>query len=158
MLESLSPIANPDCTMLYTNWNLILCTAALFHRPLVPYAFLNSCAIFVPFHAGIILQPDAYPRVVLWNGVTPTVFWIGDFVVHVIPLFIYGLLEQENRILPSHGIVTACAHFGWALIYNRSLILDGIYVHMKRSTWITMWLLTLAMHLGIPFVLEIVAK
>lgn len=138
MLESLSPIAKPDCTMLYTNWNLILCTAALFHRPLVPYAFLNSCAIFVPFHAGIILQPDAYPRVVLWNGVTPTVFWIGDFVVHV--------------------IVTACAHFGWALIYNRSLILDGIYVHMKRSTWITMWILTLAMHLGIPFVLEIVAK
>jgi hypothetical protein len=142
--------------MIYTNWNLTLCIAALFKRSLVPYAFVNSCAIFVAFHAGLILEPTAYENLLRWNGVDSITFWIGDFVVHGIPLCTYWLMEPGYDLNYKHGIVTAVSYIGWAYGYNGSIFLDSAYVKADPSVWILLWILSTITHLGTPNLLSMI--
>ena len=133
----------------YTNWNIVLCLAALIYRPLVPYAFINSCAIFTSFHAAMIVEPLAYRKLLRWNNVDPMVFWIGDFVVHGLPLGFYFYLKEPMRI--DQGLSTLCLHLTWAFASYGSIFLDNAYIKASRNVWISLWLVTAATHLGVPF-------
>ena len=133
---------------LYTNWNLALCFAALLRRELLPYAFINSCAIFTSFHAALVIEPTAYADLLEWNGVTPSVFWAGDFVVHGLPLLLYFRLDDTMTY--KHGLITAGVHLAWAYVFYGSIFLDNAYVRSTPSVWISLWLISLSTHLGVP--------
>ena len=137
--------------VLYSNLNLILSFVALFDRSMAPYAFINTLAIFNSFHVGMLMEPPAYHKLLKWNGVSPVLFWVGDFVVHGLPLCFYFVIEKES-LTYAHGLITASAHLSWAYLSYGTLFLDHVYVPMSRSVWIAMWLVSITTHLGVPLI------
>jgi hypothetical protein len=129
------------------------------HR-LIPYAFINSAAVVTSFHFPLLIDDTVYQKVLDWNGVSPMVFWVGDIAIHFIPCLIGIILFHEERhgknerkerqVRIVHGLVTATAHFSWAMLTHHTLLLNNAYIEISDLLWICTWIVAFATHIGIP--------
>ena len=114
---------------------------------LVPFLFVNSCAILAGFNAACDADPTAFGRMAAENGDSPGTFWWKHAAVHWLPpaLLYSWLVSDRERYLargalsPFTGIVTAAVHLAWAIVNFGTLDLSEVYVAMEGAAWSSAW-------------------
>lgn len=114
---------------------------------LVPFLFVNSCAILAGFNAACDADPTAFERMAAKSGDSLGTFQMKHAAVHWLPpaIFYMWMVSDRERYLargalsPFTGLVTAAFHIAWALANFGSLDLSEVYVDMAGSAWNRAW-------------------
>lgn len=141
----------------YTYYNCLLMILAIKFQSLQPYFLTNSATVIIGFHVPILLQPGFLDGLIKWNKTTPVMFWLGNFLVHGVPL-IAALILYSNNIsvcVINPGILTAFCQLIWCKFGTKECTFDlsKTYIYAEPRVWVITWTVGFLTHLIIGFLL-----
>merc|ERR1712032_81192 len=122
----------------------------------------NACAVFTSFNAAPLLDCTAWPRLAQMSNSPMWKFHLGNFLVHVLPVFValfwWLSLQGPTPMGPFTGFATAAVHFTWSFLRAGGLDLSEVYVEMQLWQWYVLWIIAATTHLLVGVVMFSMAQ
>lgn len=119
----------------------------------------NFIALSSTFHSSLIFDSNSFVKFQLQNNLSSVEFHIGNFFMHILPIFIMLLLLKQHyddktqrfHVDKKHfniGYYSLRYHLLWCFYTCQTFDLSDVYLYMPSKTWYCLWLYCIIYHIG----------
>lgn len=139
---------------------------------LYPIAISNTIAVSLTWYFVLIYDKSFAYRMIEKNKWTSTQFLIGDMVLHLMPFIkvLFILFDRKTmhnlrkftgtmndlELIHHCGFYSLFMNLVWAIVTQRRMNLDIIYVQFPAQTWNIIWTVNAITHVSSTFLVNYV--